>query len=253
MPITSDKTRTSYARDWELWAEFHRWLAGQTGHVLPLTAVTKGTLVAFVVWLDEMKKAAPSTIDRRITGVTVTARRHGTEVPKQATKAAREALKPMKLDPARTVRGRGKAIAATPMHLKAMNTATAARPQPAVGVVPRSCPNWPGCGTGRWRRWRSASPGAPRRSPRSTPRRQPGCRRAGGARPLGQGPPAPRRRGRLRREPRYLPGPLLAGLEGSRRPHRGSGLPARRPEGPPRHPMAAVSSSPGPPSAPAWT
>ncbi|MFD0042688.1 hypothetical protein ACFVIZ_34180 [Streptomyces anulatus] len=127
------KTRTSYARDWELWAEFHRWLAGQTGHALPLTAVTKGTLVAFVVWLDEMKKAAPSTIDRRITGVTVTARRHGTEVPKQVTKAAREALKPMKLDPARTVRGRGKAIAATPAHLKAMNTAAVARPQPAVG------------------------------------------------------------------------------------------------------------------------
>ncbi|MFI6555990.1 hypothetical protein ACWGBY_10025 [Streptomyces griseus] len=127
-PITSDKTRTSYARDWELWAEFHRWLAGQTGHVLPLTAVTKGTLVAFVVWLDEMKKAAPSTIDRRTTGVTVTARGHGTEVPKQATKAAREALKPMKLDPARTVCGRGKAIAATPVHLRAMNTATSARP-----------------------------------------------------------------------------------------------------------------------------
>ncbi|MET7649236.1 hypothetical protein ABZS83_37580 [Streptomyces sp. NPDC005426] len=127
------KTRTSYARDWELWTEFHRWLAGQTGHMLPLTAVTKGTLVAFVVWLDEMKTAAPATIDRRITGVTVTARRHGTEVPKQATKAAREALKPMKLDPVRIARGRGKAIAATPAHLKAMNTAPAARPQPEVG------------------------------------------------------------------------------------------------------------------------
>ncbi|MFJ4917624.1 hypothetical protein [Streptomyces sp. NPDC088726] len=24
------KTRTAYARDWELWAEFHQWLAGQT-------------------------------------------------------------------------------------------------------------------------------------------------------------------------------------------------------------------------------
>ncbi|MFJ1774961.1 hypothetical protein ACIOFQ_32750 [[Kitasatospora] papulosa] len=127
------KTRASYARDWELWAEFHQWLAGRTGHTLPLTAVTKGTLVAFVVWLDEMKRAAPSTIDRRITGVTVTARRHGTEVPKQATKAAREALKPMKLDPVRTARGRGKAIAATPAHLKAMNTAPAARPQPKGG------------------------------------------------------------------------------------------------------------------------
>ncbi|MGW3084203.1 hypothetical protein ACWC9F_27740 [Streptomyces sp. NPDC001110] len=127
------KTRASYARDWELWAEFHQWLAGRTGHTLPLTAVTKGTLVAFVVWLDEMKRAAPSTIDRRITGVTVTARRHGTEVPKQATKAAREALKPLKLDPVRTARGRGKALAATPAHLKAMNTAPAARPQPRIG------------------------------------------------------------------------------------------------------------------------
>ncbi|MET8175085.1 hypothetical protein [Streptomyces clavifer] len=126
------KTRASYARDRELLAEFHRWLAGRTGHTLPPAAVTKGTLVASVIRLDRMTKAALSTIDRRITGVTVTARRHGTEVPKQATRAAREALKPMKLDPVRT-RGRGKAIAATPAHLKAMNTSPAARPQSALG------------------------------------------------------------------------------------------------------------------------
>ncbi len=93
-PFTGSHDDDSYARCWELWAEFHRWLAGQTGYALPLTAVTKGTLVAFMVWLDEMKAAAPSIIDRRITGVTVTARRHRTEVPKQATKAAWEALKP---------------------------------------------------------------------------------------------------------------------------------------------------------------
>ncbi|MFE4455664.1 hypothetical protein, partial [Streptomyces sp. NPDC056796] len=78
-------------------------------------------------------QAALATIDRHITGVTVTARRHGTEVPKQATKAAREALKPMKLDPVLTARSRGKAITATPAHLKAMNTAPATRPQPKVG------------------------------------------------------------------------------------------------------------------------
>ncbi|MFF2223170.1 hypothetical protein ACFVV7_07655 [Streptomyces globisporus] len=119
---------------------------------MPLTAVTKSTLVAFVVWLDEMKKAAPSSFDRRITGVTVTARLHGTEVLKQATKAAREALKPMKLDPARTVRGRGKAIAASPERLKAMSTAIAPRPQPVVGRrrARRSCRSSPGCATGRW-------------------------------------------------------------------------------------------------------
>ncbi|GHB09442.1 hypothetical protein [Streptomyces clavifer] len=38
----------------------------------------------------------------------------------------------MKLDPVRT-RGRSKAIAATPAHLKAMNTSPAARPQPMLG------------------------------------------------------------------------------------------------------------------------
>ncbi|SMF85891.1 hypothetical protein [Streptomyces sp. Amel2xC10] len=140
------KTRDGYARDWALWEEFHGWLAGRTGHALPLTAVTVGTLVGFVVWLDEVKRAAPNSIDRRITGVTVTARRQGAAVPKEATTAAREALKPMKRDPQRLARGRGKAVAATPEHLRAMNTAPAARP-PADGGPParhpgaaRACP-----------------------------------------------------------------------------------------------------------------
>jgi hypothetical protein len=44
-------------------------------------------------------EAAPTTIDRRITGVTVTARSMGVEAPK----AARAALK---LDPQRQARGR---------------------------------------------------------------------------------------------------------------------------------------------------
>lgn len=127
------KTKSGYARDWELWTEYHAWLAQQTGHVLPLTAVSKGTLVGFVVWLDQMKEAAPNTIDRRITGVTVTARHEGAEVPKEATAAAREALKPLKRDRARQARGRGKAVAATPDNLRAMNTAPTARPTPAVG------------------------------------------------------------------------------------------------------------------------
>ncbi len=105
------------------------------------------------------------------------------------------------------------------------------RRPPAAGAAPKNCPNWPGCATGRWRRWRSASPDATRRSPRST-------------RPLRQGPPAPRRRGRLRREPRHLPGPLMARLEGSRRTHRGPGLRARRPERPPRHPAAGTRRLP---------
>lgn len=129
--IRPGKTKTGYARDWELWVEFLDWTAEQTGHRVPDTSVTKGTLVAFVVWLDQVKEAAPNSIDRRITGVTVTARRtHNVEVSKEATVAARAALKPLKLDPVRLARGRGKAIAATPENIRTMNTTV---PAPTVG------------------------------------------------------------------------------------------------------------------------
>ncbi|MFE1361299.1 site-specific integrase [Streptomyces harbinensis] len=123
--IRPHNTKRGYANDWKLWEEFHGWLAERTGHALPLTAVTKGTLVGFVVWLDTIKLAAPNSIDRRITGVTVTARGLGVEVPKAATVAARQALKPMKTDPERLARGRGKAAAATPAQLKQMSAAVA--------------------------------------------------------------------------------------------------------------------------------
>jgi integrase len=130
--IRPRKTRDSYARDWALWQEFHDWLAERTGHRLPDTALTPGTMTAFVTWLDEIKQAAPNSIDRRITGVTVEARRrHKLEVPKAATVAARQALKPLKLDPARQARGRGQAVASTPADLRAMNTANRTVPAPA--------------------------------------------------------------------------------------------------------------------------
>lgn len=129
-------TKRGYENDWDLWAEFHAWLAERTGHQLPLTAVTKGTLVGFVVWLDTIKLAAPSSIDRRITGVTVTARReHGIEVPKAATVAARQALKPLKVDEDRIARGRGQARAATPEQLKQM---AAAVPEGLTGLRDRA-------------------------------------------------------------------------------------------------------------------
>lgn len=124
--IRPHNTKRGYANDWQLWEEFHDWLAERTGHQLPLTAVTKGTLVGFVVWLDTIKLAAPNSIDRRITGVTVTARGRGVEVPKDATVAARQALKPLKADPERQARGRGKAAAVTPEQLRQMSAAAAA-------------------------------------------------------------------------------------------------------------------------------
>lgn len=127
--ITPDKTTSGYARDWELWKEFHAWLAEHTGTALPLLAVDEGTMVGFVQWLDGVKKAAPNTIDRRLTGVAVTAREMGGNVPKSATEAARKALKPIKKDRAKQARGRGQAKAASPAHLKQLVTAERTMPR----------------------------------------------------------------------------------------------------------------------------
>ncbi|MFF9070470.1 hypothetical protein ACF09E_34510 [Streptomyces sp. NPDC014891] len=117
------KTKTGYARDWALWGEFHAWLAERTGTLLPPSALTVGTYVAFVKWLDEVVEAAPNSIERRVTGVASEARRRGYEVPKAARAAATQALKPLKLDKERQQRGRGKAAAITPADLRKMNTA----------------------------------------------------------------------------------------------------------------------------------
>ncbi|MEU6965131.1 tyrosine-type recombinase/integrase [Streptomyces chrestomyceticus] len=128
-----NKTRKGYARDWALWQEFHGWLEDQTGTRLPDSAITVGTYVAFVKWLDEVKEAAPNSIERRVTGVASEARRFGYEVPKAARAAATQALKPLKNDKKRRTRGRGKAAALTPGDLRKMATAPRERaPQPGA-------------------------------------------------------------------------------------------------------------------------
>lgn len=124
--IRPHNTKRGYENDWNLWEEFQDWLGERTGHRVASTHVTKGMLVGFVVWLDTVMLAAPASIDRRITGVTVTARGLGVEVPKEATVAARKALKPLKLDPDRIARGRGKAPAATLHQLQQMADAAPA-------------------------------------------------------------------------------------------------------------------------------
>ncbi|RZU36691.1 hypothetical protein EV284_4191 [Streptomyces sp. BK022] len=96
--IRPKKTRDGYARDSEIWREFHTWLAATTGTPLPLSSITVGTFVSFMTYLDQVVKAPPNTIERRITGVTSEARKRGYTVPKEATEAARRALKPLKLD-----------------------------------------------------------------------------------------------------------------------------------------------------------
>lgn len=122
------KTKIGYARDWAMWIEFHDWLAEQTGTRLPDSAITPGTYVAFVRWLDEVKMAAPNSLDRRVTGVSSEARRRGYDVPEDARAAATEAIKPLRNDKERQKRGRGRAAAITPADLRKMNTAPLERP-----------------------------------------------------------------------------------------------------------------------------
>ncbi|MGW3253524.1 hypothetical protein ACWDCX_23560 [Streptomyces fungicidicus] len=131
--IRPKKTKDGYERDWEIWGEFHDWLAERTGTRLPLGKVTVGTFVSFVTYLDQVVEAPPNTIERRITGVTSEARRFGYTVPKEATEAARRALKPLRLDEKRMKRGRGKAAAITPADLRTMANAPRERqPQPTA-------------------------------------------------------------------------------------------------------------------------
>ncbi|WP_281154707.1 hypothetical protein [Streptomyces sp. HYC2] len=131
--IRPKKTRDGYARDWEVWREFHGWLAAKTGALLPLSSVTVGTFVSFVAYLDQVVMAPPNTIERRITGVTSEARSRGYTVPKEATEAARRALKPLKLDEGRMRRGRGKAAAIAPADLRTMAEAPLERqPEPTA-------------------------------------------------------------------------------------------------------------------------
>lgn len=131
--IRPKKTRDGYARDWEIWREFHTWLAAKTGTPLPLSSITVGTFVSFVTYLDQVVEAPPNTIERRITGVTSEARKRGYTVPKGATEAARRALKPLKLDENRMKRGRGKAAAIAPADLRRMAEAPRERePHPTA-------------------------------------------------------------------------------------------------------------------------
>ncbi|MFF4173692.1 hypothetical protein [Streptomyces sp. NPDC001744] len=131
--IRPKKTKDGYKRDWEIWGEFHDWLAEQKGTRLPLSTITVGTFVGFVVYLDQVVEAPPNTIERRITGVTSEARKRGFTVPKEATEAARRALKPLRLDKERQKRGRGKAASLSPADLRAMAEAPRERtPEPTA-------------------------------------------------------------------------------------------------------------------------
>ncbi|WP_079154661.1 tyrosine-type recombinase/integrase [Streptomyces subrutilus] len=133
-----ENTRDGYAQDWETWEKF----TAEKG--LPVLAVEEGTLVAFVHWLWQQpgKKAgtntAPSTVERRLSGVISTARKeHGLTLDRKVASLAREYIKALvkQMEKDGEVRGTGPAPALLPIHMKQISKAL---PDNLRGVRDRS-------------------------------------------------------------------------------------------------------------------
>ncbi|MFG3369654.1 integrase [Streptomyces sp. NPDC048156] len=136
--LRPQNTCDSYAADWKQWEEFCALLD------LPVTAITPGSLTAFVEWLwvqPGWKKGtctAPSTIDRRLSGVVVTGRTdHHLVLDKTVAARARRVLKAKvkKMEETGERRGRGPAPALLAEHLRAT---VLAAPETRLGIRDRS-------------------------------------------------------------------------------------------------------------------
>ncbi|MDI2130560.1 site-specific integrase [Yinghuangia seranimata] len=102
---TPPNTARGYADDWRVWQEYTTFLG------IPELTGTPGAMVAFVAWLDQAKRAAVSTMNRRVTGATVTLRHRGAAVDPRAGAMARDAIKAVarRLSQTGERRGRGQA------------------------------------------------------------------------------------------------------------------------------------------------
>jgi hypothetical protein len=123
-------TQRAYAADWKVWTRY----VAELG--IPEHSATAGALVGFVVWL-ERQDAAPTTIDRRLTGAVIGLRQRGAEPPKSATGAARAALGGYRrrLAEAGEKRGQGQAAAMSVRDVRAM---CAACPDTLAGIRDRA-------------------------------------------------------------------------------------------------------------------
>lgn len=135
-------TTDAYTADFKFWRAFldtlNAKLAEQEREPIPVTTASRGLLRAFVQWLWTEQASAPSTIDRRIAGVTVTLRReHRIVVNPDDVKAAREYLRDLQRDaaPHEAKRGRGQSA---PLLLKDLSRACAACPDNLAGLRDRA-------------------------------------------------------------------------------------------------------------------
>ncbi|MEU5261229.1 tyrosine-type recombinase/integrase [Amycolatopsis sp. NPDC021455] len=129
-------TLKAYAQDWQVWQDY----TAETG--IPPLSASIGALTGFVVWLERGRTlrpderavpevperaapAAPSTIERRLTGALAGLRHHKVVVDPEASRAAWRALKGYRQRLAREgiQRGRGKATMVTLADLRAMSRA----------------------------------------------------------------------------------------------------------------------------------
>ncbi|HKN55802.1 MAG TPA: site-specific integrase [Amycolatopsis sp.] len=129
-------TLKAYAQDWQVWQDY----TDQVG--IPLLSASIGALTGFVVWLERGRTlrrderadpdvperaapAAPSTIERRLTGALSGLRHHKVLVEPEASRAAWRALKGYRhrLAQEGIQRGRGKATMVTLTDLRAMSRA----------------------------------------------------------------------------------------------------------------------------------
>ncbi|GAA3815420.1 site-specific integrase [Streptomyces chiangmaiensis] len=136
--MTPQNTRDGYAADWKAWETFCALLD------LPVAAITPGSLTAFVEWLWVQAGwkpgtfIAPSTIDRRLSGVVVTGRtRLKLRLDKTVASRARSVLKAKvkELEKTEEKRGRGPAPALLVEHLR---KAVQAAPDNRLGIRDRS-------------------------------------------------------------------------------------------------------------------
>ncbi|MFK4071851.1 hypothetical protein [Streptomyces sp. NPDC029674] len=129
-----DKTKQGYRADWNAWLRF---CAEQD---LPPAAVRTGTLVAFVEWCWRQPGQrrgtllAPTTIDRRISGVVVTGRRQlklqlAEDIAEEARALLKAKIKQMEKDG--ESRGNGPAAALLVRH---MEKVAAALPPTRFGI-----------------------------------------------------------------------------------------------------------------------
>jgi len=143
-------TRVAFSQDWALWVEFLADERRKRGVKLdPVRDADANQFVAFVLWLDTVKRASPTSMPRRLTGIRARLRdRHCVVLTKDDLAPARKTIRSLTAASGgdderaqkaaraeRAARARGRAEIVTPDDVRRMVEA-APRFRPALGELP---------------------------------------------------------------------------------------------------------------------